>query len=193
VVLSRYHQKYTDQSESELKKKADVKRQELEVIFEKAKKNFDPGQVKIAVLGCGDKRFIRYHREIFESLLATPVEIFTFDITIDHLRGEENVIKHDCTLPLPEGPFDITYGHVVLRFVETDKQWDFIKNSYDSLRPGGMAIHVLDKEDYETKGPKLGNGLFSVPLDKWKQNLTNSGIKYFQVGLDHGLALLISK
>lgn len=107
--------------------------------------------------------------------------------------GEKNVIQHDCTLPLPEGPFDIAYGHVVLRFVETNKQWGFIKNSYDSLRPRGLAIHVLDREDYETEGLRLENGLFTVPLLKWKEHLSKDEIKYVEVPLEYGLALILIK
>lgn len=115
------------------------------------------------------------------------------DISVEHLSGEEGVIEHDCTLPLPNSPFDITFAHVVLRFVETEKQWDLIKNSVDALKSGGIAIHVLDKEDYETKESKLSNGLFSVPIDKWKTKLDKLGLEYKVIPVKYGLALVILK
>jgi hypothetical protein len=193
MALSTYHQKYANQPDAEIQNRADGKRQELSAIFGQAQLKTTGEPARIAVIGCGDKRFIKHHKEIFESFIKKPVEIITFDITIDHLVGEENVIQHDCTLPLPNGPFDITYAHVLLRFIETDKQWNLITNSVDALNSGGLAIHLLDKEDYETKEPKLSNGLFSVPLDKWKAKLDELGIEYKEVPVKYGLAFVILK
>jgi hypothetical protein len=193
MVLSPYHQKYADQSDAEIQNKANEKREELSLIFENVQLKTTGKAARIAVIGCGDKRFINHHREIFESFIKKPVEIITFDITIDHLAGEENIVQHDCTLPLPDGPFDVTYAHILLRFIETEKQWDLIKNSYDALEPGGLAIHVLDKEDYETEELKLLNGLFSVPLDKWRAKLDELGIEYKNIPVKYGLALVIIK
>lgn len=94
---------------------------------------------------------------------------------------------------MPNGPFDITYAHVLLRFIETDKQWNLITNSVDPLKSGGLAIYLLDKEDYETKEPKLSNGLFSVPLDKWKAKLDELGIEHKEVPVKYGLVFVILK
>ncbi len=193
MALSPYHQKYTSLSDAEIQKRADEKKKELAAIFQQVQLKTVGEPVRIAVMGCGDKRFIKYHKEIFQSFIKKPVEIFTFDITIDHLADEENVIQHDCTLPLPNGHFDTTYAHVLLRFVETDKQWDLIKNSVDVLKSGGLAIHLLDKEDYETKELKLSNGLFSVPLDKWKARLDELGYEYKAIPVKYGVALVILK
>lgn len=193
MPLSQYHQKYAYQSDAEIENRAKEKKLELSKVFAQEKLETISDPVRIAVVGCGDKRFIQHHKEIFEGFLQRAVEITTFDIVIDHLEGEENVIQHDCTLPLPNGPFDITYAHVLLRFIETEKQWDLIKNSVDALKTGGLAIHLLDVEDYETKEPKLPNGLFSVPLDRWKDKLTELGIEYKKVAVKYGLALVILK
>ena len=81
----------------------------------------------------------------------------------------------------------------MLRFVETEKQWNFIQNSYDVLKTGGLAIHLLDKDDYEIKTPLLPNGLFSVPIDKWKNKLTELGIEYSEIPVKFGIALIIFK
>ena len=192
-TLSPYHQKYIGQSETEIQKRIDEKKRELSEIFSHTTLETKDSPVQVAVLGCGDKRFISGHKEIFESILARSVEITTFDITINHLLGEKKVFQHDCTLPLPHGPFDITYAHVLLRFVETEKQWDLIQNSFDALNPGGLAIHVLDTEDYETRTPQLPNGLFSVPLKRWEEKLNELGIKYKKIPVTYGLALVLTK
>jgi len=193
VALSNYHQKYANLPDEEIQNRANEKKQELSLILDQTPLRTADETVKVAVLGCGDKRFIEHHKEIFETLLGKPAEIVTFDITTDHLKGGENVIQHDCTLPLPNGPFDITYAHVLLKFIETEKQWDLIKNSYESLKPGGLAIHVVDREDYETKEPLLPNGQFSVPLERWKSQLTELNIQYKEIPVRYGLALVILK
>lgn len=79
------------------------------------------------------------------------------------------------------------------RAIETEKQWDLIQNSIDALNSGGLAIHLLDLEDYETKETKLPNGLFSVPLDRWQTKLTELGVGYKVVSVKFGLALVILK
>ena len=193
MSLSNYHQKYANYSEEEIKNRVKEKRDELALIFEKIKLNTKSEIVKIGVLGCGDKRFIKHHKEIFQEFILQPIEIMTFDITIEHLLGGENVIEHDCTLPLLNIPFDITYAHILLKFIETEKQWDLIKNSYDSLKPGGFAIHVMDKEDFETKEILLSNGQFSVALERWKNKLNKENIKYEEIPVKFGLAFIILK
>lgn len=193
MTLSIYHQKYTEKSDFEIQKRADEKKQELAKIFEQTRLDTDSETIKIAVLGCGDRRFIKHHQIIFKDLTGKPVEITTFDIITDHLGGEPRVIRHDCTKSLPNTLFDITYAHVLLRFIETEKQWDVIKNSFDALKLGGLAIHVLDKEDYETKETRLSDGLFSVPLNRWKVKLSECNIEYKEIPIKYGCALVLIK
>lgn len=190
MSLSAYHQSYSDLPDEEITNRAAAKEQELSLIFEQVNLETADDPTKIAVLGCGDKRFIPYHREIFATVLRRPVEIFTFDITIDHLLGEQNVICHDCTLAIPHGPFDITYAHVLLRFIDTDKQWDLIVSSYDALKKDGLAIHVMDEEDYRNELPERQ---FTVPWDRWKAKLDKGGIKYKEIPVPYGLAVVLIK
>ncbi len=191
--LTQYYQKYANQSDVEIENKVNEKRLELTTIFHEVELKTNDDIVPVAVLGCGDKRFVKYHKQLFEDILKRPVKLTTFDITIDHLEGEENIVQHDCTLPLPNGPYDITFAHVLLKFIETDKQWNVIRNSYDVLKPGGIAIHILDEEDYETKEQLLSNGQFSVPLERWKEQLAEFNIKYKEISIKYGLALVILK
>lgn len=191
MALSTYHQKYVDQSDDEIQRKADAKEQELASIFQEVLLNTDSESVNLAVLGCGDKRFIAHHKRIFENVLKRNVEVSTFDISTAHLVGESNVFQHDCTLSLPNPPYDITFAHVLLKFIETEKQFDLLKNSYDALKSGGVAIHVFDEEEIKATSPKLPDGLWAVPLEKWKQKLTGLGIEYKEIPLKYGPALVL--
>lgn len=191
MPISTYHQKYADYSDEEIKKRADAKEQELASIFKKVLLSTDSDPVRLVVLGCGDKRFVTHHKRIFEQVLRKNVEVTTFDITIDHLIGESNVFQHDCTLPLPNLPYDITYAHVLLKFIEVGKQFDLLKNSFGALKPGGVAIHIFDEEEIKSTNPKLPDGLWPVPLDKWKQKLAELCVEYKEIPLKYGPALIL--
>lgn len=191
MKLSSYHQKYFDQSDAEIQSKADAKAEELAVIFQKIALATDSNQVRVAILGCGDQRFIAHHQRIFAQTLKKEVEVNTFDITIDHLAGGPNVFRHDCTLPLPHPPYDITYAHVLMKFIATEKQFDLLQNSFTALLPGGVAIHVLDQEEINAAGPSLADGLWAVPLTQWKHKLTEHGIEYQEIPIKYGLALIL--
>lgn len=193
MTLSQYHQKYADYSDEEIQKRADTKEKELKNIFEKIALKTEGEIVRLAVMGSGDKRFVGHHKRIFEKFVNKPVEVTTFDITVDHLDGESNIIQHDCTLPLPGAPYDIIYAHVLLKFIETERQWNLIQNSYDASKPGGIAIHVLDEGDYTTKEAKLSDGYFSVPLKKWKQKLNEARVEYFEIPIKYGIAIVLIK
>lgn len=191
--MDKYHQKFADQSDAEIQNKLNAKKDELIAIFKQIPFSSSEQSLSLAVLGCGDKRFIKGHKKIFEEVLSKQVEVTTFDITIEHLQGEERVIEHDCTLALPRGPFTFTYAHVLLKFIPTEKQWNLIKNSFNALEDGGMAIHVLDKNDYESSGKKLSDGYFAVPLKRWTKKMQEVGIKYREITVKYGLALVLLK
>ncbi len=184
MSLSVYHWKYAERSNAELERRAAVKEEELKKIFNAT--NFRPtsDSIRVAVLGCADARFVPAHKKIFENLLARKIEMTTFDITAEHLKNEEGIIEHDLTIPLPNPPYDITFGHVVLKFIETEKQWDVILNSYDALAENGIAIHVFDAEDVTTTSVRQADGYFSVPLARWEKQLTERGIKFQELHWD---------
>jgi hypothetical protein len=193
MTLSNYHQKYAAKSDADLKQRIEEKKQELIKIFEQVELKKSGKTVRVAVLGCADKRLVKGHKKIFADILKKPVELYTFDISIEHLAGEENIIQHDCTLPLPNAPFDIAYSHVLLKFIPTEKQFDLLKNSVLALAPGGLAIHIMDKEDYETVDKKLPDGSWAVPLEKWEEELAGININYLEIPVRYGLALILSK
>ncbi len=191
--LAQYHQQYKQKDDLEIKKRAFVKTQELAEVIKQIPLQTHNSFLKIAVLGCGDRRFIRYHLEMFENIFDLPVEMLTLDITLDHLAGVNNVFQHDCTQQLPYGPFDTIYSHVLLRFIQTDNQWEVLENSYAALKPGGLAIHVLDTIDYTIKDKLLPDGYFSVPLRRWEEKLKAENIIYKTIPLVHGVGLVLIK
>ena len=176
--ISDYHKKHISRSDEETNRRIFVKELELKKILSET--NYKPGfdNVRVAVLGCADKRFVKLHKNIFEKLFKKDVELITFDITIEHLEGEENIIQHDVTMPIPNSSFDITFGHVLLKFIETEKQWDVIKNAYEALRSPGLGIFIFDLEDVTTQNPIQADGYYSVPIEALKQKLTEENIKF---------------
>ena len=193
MPLSFYHQKQAQLSDDDIKKRAVAKKDELRAIFNQVSLKTGSAIVRVAVLGCADRRFIPLHKHIFRTIVGKPVEVTTFDITIEHLAGEERVVEHDCTQALPNGPFDIIYVHVLLKFIETEKQWNVIENSYTALKAGGLALHILDREDYETQAEKLGDGYWAVPLSRWKTNLISDKIAFREIPVKYGEALIIQR
>ncbi|PJE51264.1 MAG: hypothetical protein COV29_00700 [Candidatus Yanofskybacteria bacterium CG10_big_fil_rev_8_21_14_0_10_36_16] len=178
MVLSDYHKKHASRSDEETDRRIFVKELELKKILSETnyKPRFDT--VRVAVLGCADKRFVKRHNTIFEKLFQKIVEQITFDITTEHLKGEDNIVQHDITTPIPNAPFDITFGHVVLKFIETSKQWDALKSAYDALRSPGLGIFVYDMEDITTQASIQADGFFSVPVGIYKKKLTEENIKF---------------
>lgn len=187
MSISDYHKKHLGRSEEETDRRILVKELELKKILSET--NYKPGfkVVRVAVLGCADKRFVKRHKAIFEKLFQKPVEQITFDITTEHLDGEENVVQHDITTPIPNAPFDITFGHVVLKFIEPSKQWGAIKSAYDALRSPGLGIFVYDMEDITTETPIQADGYFSVPMDIYKLKLAQESMKYKDLKWDISL------
>lgn len=191
MALSKYHQTYINQRDEEIQRKADAKEQELIAIFNEIPFISESDPVSVAVLGCGDKRFVAYHKRIFEHVLEKNIIVTTFDITIDHLKGELNIIQHDCTQPLPDPPFDITYSHVLLKFIETKKQFDLLIHSFYALKTHGVAIHIFDWDEIQADNPRLPNDFWAVPLEQWKEKLGKHKIENKEIILPYGPALIL--
>ncbi len=177
MTLSTYHQKHADRPEVEIAPRIAAKKAELVHVLDVLGNSFKP-PVRIAVLGCASKQIAFGHIQIFGELFGASVDVITFDITTEHLLGVPNVIKHDCTLPLPGAPFDITYGHVLLKFMPPEKQWQLLLNSYNALKPGGIAIHIMDKNGKVRPTVMMQEGTVDVPLDEHIVKLTQAGIGY---------------
>src|SRR3989338_10493532 len=171
MTLSTYHQKFLNRSDEEMDRRARVKMVELRNVLTEVPITVTSDPVRIAVFGCADRRHVAVHVKMFGELLGKRVEVTTFDIAVEHLSGESGVVPHDVTEPLPGDLYDFTFSHVLLKFIETERQWDVLRNSYDALRSPELAIHVFDAEAVETMTSKQSDGYWSVPLERWKAKL----------------------
>jgi hypothetical protein len=178
MTLSTYHQKHADRPEEQVLLRLQAKKNELIDIF--AALNWKPQEfpVRVAVLGCASKQLCVGHVSVFTEAVGGSVDITTFDITTEHLLGAENVVQHDCTQPLPGGPYDITYGHVLLKFMPQGEQWQVLQNSYDALRSGGLALHIMDKDGKVRPTEMMEDGCVDVPLAEHVRALEQAGIPY---------------
>ncbi len=157
----------------------------MEQVFQQVEVKSPNTPLRIAVLGCGDIRIVDPYRKIFAGLLNRQVSINIFDITIEHLKGESNVYEFDATQPVPEGPYDIAYANELLKFIETERQWYAIENSYGALNDNGVAIHILDNQDFDESIP-AAEGFYKVPLEMWKRNMYMQGIQFYEIPLFTG-------
>lgn len=181
--LSEYHQQQAAETFGRMLDKVKEKDAELEAVL-KAAPIAVTGLAHVAVLGCGDKRYIPYHQRLFEDHLGTEVDMTTFDITVEHLADAPGVVQHDCTQPLPGGPYDLTFAHVLLKFISVDKQLAVLKNSYAALRSGGIAIHIIDSKEIEAE---------EVPLSMLKEQLAQENIEVNEIPVKYGIALVLRK
>ncbi len=184
-MLSEYHQRYVKMSDAEAISKVQVKETGLRQIFASVGYQVPTApELRVMVLGCADIRFVDQHRRIFSSILGKPVQLTTADVVVEHLAGAAGVIQHDATLPLPDVPYDVIYGDVLIRFVEPSKQLSVLKNSYDALGAGGIAIHVFAQEDYDPPpGHQAVPGTYKVDVNSLQLELNKAGIPYLEVPL----------
>lgn len=179
MALSAYHQSYAKKSDDELASRVRFKEQDVAEALKVSAYVPEYEPVRVAILGCADKRYVKLHKEIFGKLLDKRIDLTTLDITTEHLRGEDGVRQHDVTRPFPGGPYDIAFAHILLKFIETEKQWAVIKNACDALRSPGLAIFVFNEKEIAASGLKMPDGFFTVPLDRWRRQLGDAGIKFF--------------
>ncbi|HJN85147.1 MAG TPA: hypothetical protein QF873_02405 [Patescibacteria group bacterium] len=178
MKLSTYHEKYASRSDDEMQTRADVKEEELRRVFKQLDINFESETIRVFVVGCGERRLVSHHKRILEELTGKKVDQVTSDISIDHLSGAEGVIQHNAIEPLPGAPYDIVYAHVFLKFIESDLQWTVVKNTYDALIDGGVAIHVFDREEIDATEETIADGAYAVSLGGLKGHLSELSISY---------------
>ncbi len=176
--LFEYHQRYVTLSQENILHGLQAKEYQLGQVFSQLNLTFNENSLRIAILGCADKRFVKGHQELFGRLLYKPLELTTFDINTDHLNGENRIIKHDCTKPLPQAPYNVIFSHILLKFIPENQQWSVIKNSYDALKSGGVALHFMDVGGKSLPTSMLKEGFNKVILDVIKNKLKESSIKF---------------
>ncbi|MFC1638697.1 methyltransferase domain-containing protein [Patescibacteria group bacterium] len=192
-MLSNYHMRQAALPDQEIESRVGYKKEELDAAFAQLAPDSEGEPATVAVLGCADPRYVPLHRKMFEQLLGRPVDLTTYDIAVEHLEGAEGVVEHDCTEPLPGGPFDIAFAHVLLKFIETEGQWDVIENAHAALKPGGLAVFVFDEADFGEAGEKTDDGGWAVPLEQWKEQLGEASIEFAEVPVQYGLVLVVKR
>jgi len=175
-ILSSHYLEYSSRLNEQLKKRVKIKTEILKKVIKETNYKNNNNQLNIAVFGVSDKRYISQHKAIFEKIFQKDIIISTFDIDLKHLKGEKKIIKHDLTKPLPFTNFDIIFAHSLLKFIETNKQWDVIINSYNALKKNGIAIHICHDSEIK-KTADLKKWQFVVPIDKWFNKLKEKNIK----------------
>lgn len=187
MQLTEYYEQQALTTDNQSDKKLSEKLDELKKIFCVVKlpiKNI----YKLAVLGCGDKRHLKGNTKAFEEVLGAKVVNTTYDLDSQHLG--EGAVQHDCTITLPDKNFDITYAHVLLKFIPTEKQLDLVKNSIDALAKDGIAIHVIDSDDIKSQED---TELYQVRRDVIEEYLKNNKLAYEIISLKYGFALVVKK
>lgn len=190
MALSDYHLKYTKEPPERTDSRLRAKQHELIQVLSSLNKDFSQEPVKIAVLGCADKREVIGHIMVFEEALQKTVDITTFDITTEHLVGEKNVVQHDCTEPIPDAPYDITYAHILLKFMPPEEQWKVLLNSYNALKPGGISFHFMNTDGKTEPTRMLEEGYWQIPLDDFEKRLDEIHVKHERIPVKTGETLL---
>ena len=182
-MFGTYHERYASLSEADIAHRAKFKEMQLRQIFASiGMPKFIAPHVRVAVLGCADKRLVTYHQRIFSTIFGKFVELTTFDVSIDHLQGASGVVAHDVTKPYPSKPFDVIYGDILLRFIDPAKQADVLKSSYDALAPNGVALHILNQEDIDPAyGPPKESWLYRVDMVALQLELAKDHIPFFEI------------
>ncbi len=209
-MLTPFHQSLADRSDAEIAERLRVKEMQLRQVFTAVGlPSSTVSPARVGILGCGDKRFIPGHQQIFERVLERPIQMTTFDITVDHLQGAESgVERHDITQPLSHPPYDVLYSDTVIRFIDPAKQALPLVHAGDALAPGGMAVFTFGVEDYDPpQGYTPPAGTHPVDMIAIQMELSKRGVAFMEVpttteikppGSDdkiviHDLAIVIKK
>ena len=82
MKLSPYHEKYASRSDEDMQMRADVKEEELRLIFDRTGVDSASDTLRVFIVGCGERRLVGHHKRIFEKLTGKSVEQTTSDIYI---------------------------------------------------------------------------------------------------------------
>jgi len=99
------------------------------------------------------------------------------------------VIQHDCREPLPGGSYDITYGHILLKFMPPEDQWKVVINSYNALNKGGLGLHFMNMGGKTEATSMLEDGYYDIPLVSFEKKLDEMGISYKRISVKSGADL----
>ncbi len=187
-ILEDYFEEYASRPMDWVDKRERVKRHIVHNILEITRFTPTSNPVKIVVLGASDKRYIEIHRNIFREVIKMDPEMTTFDIDTHHLAGEEGIVQHDVTKPFPSS-FDIVFSHSLLKFIEPERQVAVLRNSHNSLKTNGLAMHILHCVDTPRRWQ------YKVDADKMVSKLAEENIpcKKIVLDIDNGTEVLVTQ
>ncbi len=142
-ILQAHYKEYSEQSDTWVKNMELTKKSIVQHVLNETKFNRSKKQVKIAVLGASDKRYLPIHQRIFETLLKKQIIMTTLDIDEVHLGKQKNVLEHNVTKPFPNTPYDLIFSHELMKFLTQEEQVKMLYNSFLALNKAGLAMHIL--------------------------------------------------
>ncbi len=186
-MLSPYHKAYAAQSDDEIAQLAEIKLLEFRKLFiELGAPVFTSPMVRMAVLGCGDRRLVAHYQRIFKVLFGSAITMVTLDKTVDHLEDASGgILRHDVTNPLPNGPYDFIYANILLRFIKPARQVDVIANAFDALAPGGWALFIFQQAEIDPpEGFMPPEGTYPINFNALQFELSKRKISFMEVPLN---------
>lgn len=142
-ILKAHYVEYGTQPDEWVSNMEITKASIVEAVIKTAPLKTDHEPVKVCVLGASDKRYLPIHHRVFEKVLRKKIVIETLDIDAEHLGGEsDTVVVHDVTKPFPKN-YDMIFSHELMKFLTAEEQFLTIKNSFNALEEGGVAMHIM--------------------------------------------------
>jgi len=175
-ILKNHYAEYASRSDELIKDRERAKQSIVKHVINETGFKANKNQVKVAILGASDKRYIAVHKKIFTKLLGKPIKMTTLDVDTEHLGGEsDTIITHDATKPFPNIPYDIVFSHELMKFLSPDEQLIVIKNSYQALEKDGIAMHILHEPSIKGTS-QLREWQYRINPDKLIRQLDSEGI-----------------
>ncbi|MAF35757.1 hypothetical protein CL622_01410 [archaeon] len=193
-ILAKHYREYASRPQDWVDLRAHIKKQIVQDVFEQT--GFSPtgNPVKIAVLGASDKRYIAVHHTIFTEAVQKDVAMITFDLDEAHLAGAHGIVEHDVTSPFPETGFELIFSHALMKFILPQEQAVVLKNAYNALAPGGLAMHILHFAELKG-GTILKDWQYRADVEKIVAALAKDGIicKPISLNIDGGTVVLVTQ
>ncbi len=174
-VLGKHYVEYASQPDEWVSNMEITKHSIVQHVLNAAPVTALSEPIKVVVLGASDKRYIAIHARVFSDVLGKKVKLSTLDVDTEHLGNGTDVVEHDVTKAFPHAPYAVVFSHELMKFLTKEEQIEVIKNSYDALGVGGVAMHIMHEPSI--KGTKeLRSWQHRVDPDELLQQLAASDI-----------------
>ncbi len=147
-VLQAHYREYASQPDGWVGNMEKTKLSIVKGVISLSKFTSKKSVLKIAVLGASDKRYIPIHQRVFETVLHKSIDMVTLDVDRAHLGNRKDVLRHDVTKKFLE-KYDIIFSHELMKFLSPGEQFLTMKNSYNALTKGGIAMHIMHEPSVE--------------------------------------------